>query len=351
MQMIDRPLRIAVDAMGGDLGPLEVVKGIELAARKLPAGSKVIVVGDADQIGQQVSAVAAEGVEVFMHHAPRVIGPSDRPSEAFRPDCDASVAVSAQLVRSGDAEAFVSIGNTGAAMAASLRQFGAIPGIDRPAIATVMPTLGPPTVMLDMGATVDCEPEQLLQFAVMGLVYCRTVLGRPEPRLGLLSNGEEPSKGNDLTKRAHKLLKEFVPEFVGNIEAGEAFRGRVDVVVCDGFDGNVVLKCAEGVAELVLRAMREELSRHPWTWAALLPLRPALRRLRARLDYREFGGAPLLGVNGVCIVGHGRSDAVAVSNAIRAAQRAVGNELIARIERAIEEVDRRRATANRVGVA
>lgn len=340
--MTSQGLRIAVDAMGGDHGPQEVVKGVALAAQNLPEVAHLIVVGDQAQIGRQVQALRCEQGRVSVRHTPHVIRPQDRPAEAYKPDCEASVAVAARLVREGRADACVSIGNTGAAMAAAMRHLGRVKGIDRPAIAAVVPTKQLPTVMLDMGANAECEPNQLLEFAVMGLVYCRRVLGRQNPTVALLSIGEEETKGRESTRQAHKLLKQCVPEFVGNIEAGAAFEGRVDVVVCDGFSGNVMLKCAEGVAALVLTVMNEELTRHPWMKLALLPLHPAMRRLRRRLDYREFGGAPLLGVNGVCIVGHGRSDAVAVSNAIGAAAKAAGTQLVGALEHAIADLHSRK---------
>lgn len=337
--------RIAVDAMGGDLGPAEVIAGVRMAVGHVPPETKLIVVGDTDHMDDAVSGVFGERVEIRTHHASQVIGPNDRPSDAFRSKSDASVAVAARLVKEGEADAFCSIGNTGAAMASALLHLRPIAGIDRPAITAVLPTGGAPAVMLDMGATVDCEPHQLLEFALMGLVYCRSVLGRTAPKVALLSNGEEPSKGNDSTKRAHKLLKEYLPEFVGNIEAGDAFRGRADVVVCDGFDGNVLLKGAEGVVELVLGAMRAELTRHPWMRLALLPLRGSMRRLRDRLDYRKFGGAPLLGVNGVCIIGHGRSDALAVCSVVEVAAASVGSDLVPEIRRAAQELRERRLAA------
>ncbi len=335
--------RVAVDAMGGDLGPIEVVRGVALAAPKIPAGTAITIVGDENALRDAVARLDLDRIRVTIQHASQVIGPGDRPSEAFRTKQDASVVVCARLVKEDATDAFISIGNTGAAMASAIRHLRPLDGIDRPAIAAVVPTKGAPAVMLDMGATVDCEPHQLLEFAVMGLTYCRMLLHRPNPTVAILSNGEESGKGNELTKAAHQLLREHVPEFVGNIEAGDAFRGGADVVVCDGFDGNILLKGAEGVAEMVLSAMREELTRHPWMRVALLPLRPSMRRLRQRLDYREFGGAPLLGVNGVCVIGHGRSDAVAISNAIKMAVDSVGQGLVAELRNAAQSLRERRA--------
>lgn len=337
------PVRIAVDAMGGDHGPAEVSRGVVRAAPMLPEGSELILVGDQEAIGDAIMRAHTGACRVRIHHTAEFVGPSDRPSDAVRRP-NASVSVAARLVSEGEADAFVSIGNTGAAMAAAKRYLNCIPGIDRPAIAAAIPTLTVPTVMLDMGANVDCDPHQLAEFAVMGLVYCRTILGRSEPKVALLSNGSEAGKGNALTKQAHQLLSKCIPEFVGNIEARDVFRGVADVVVCDGFDGNIMLKCAEGVAMLVLSVMKEELTRHPWMRVALLPFRPAVKRIGERLDYRGFGGAPLLGINGVCIIGHGSSDALAVSNAIKVAATSVGHDLIEAIRMAAERLRELRAS-------
>lgn len=220
-------------------------------------------------------------------------------------------------------------------MAAAVYLLRPIEGIDRPAIATPLPSLREPVVLLDAGANVDCSPHQILEFAIMGLAYARRVLGRTAPSVALLSNGEEDSKGNELTRAAHKLLRESIPAFSGNIEGREVFGGMADVVVCDGFAGNILLKTGEGVAEMVLNMVREELTRHRWMSLPLLLLQKRLRALRSRIDYREFGGAPLLGVNGVCIVGHGRSDARAIGNAIRVAAASVEQDLVQEIARDI----------------
>ena len=345
--MTTRSPRIAIDAMGGDRGPMEVVRGAETAARILGDGAQLILVGNSAELESCIQAVGRLPSSIRVQHASQTVSMTDRPSEAIRGKPDASVAVAARLVKDGEADGFISIGNTGAAMAAAFYHLRPVQGISRPAIAAVLPSMQSdrPFVMLDMGANVDGSPHHLVEFAIMGLVYCRQVLGRPKPTVALLSNGEEPTKGNDLTKRAHALLREHVPEFCGNIEAGAAFRGQADVVVCDGFDGNVLLKGAEGVVEMVLKSLREELTRHPWMRLALLPLRPAMIRLRARLDYREFGGAPLLGVNGVCIIGHGRSDYVAIANAIKVAVTSVGRDLVTEIGLAASDLRERRKSA------
>ena len=332
--MTARPLRIAVDAMGGDLGPGEVVDGVVQAATANP-GASLVLVGDQDVIRRELDRHKPPPSSVSIHHASQTIEMTDKPREAYRKKPDASVVVSARLVRDGEADAFISIGNTGAAMASAVFMLRPISGIDRPAIATPLPSLKGTVVLLDAGANVDCSPRQILEFAQMGEVYSRTVIGKSHPRVGLLSNGTEESKGNELTRLAHPLLREKVPGYVGYVEGTDVFRGHLDVVVCDGFDGNIVLKVGEGVAEMVMDMIKQELTRHQWMKIMLLPLKGAIRNLRNRIDYREFGGAPLLGVNGVCIVGHGRSDARAIANAIRVAETAVKNELVPAIRRAV----------------
>ncbi len=293
------------------------------------------MVGDQETVQRELArhTVRANAIEVV--HASQSIEMTDKPREVYRRKPDASVVVAARLVKEKRADAFISIGNTGAAMAAALFLLRPIEGIDRPALATPLPSLAGTVVLLDAGANVDCTPRQLFEFALMGQVYARQVLSKQHPTVGLLSNGEEEGKGNELTKQAHKLLKENLPGFVGNVEGMDVFRGRVDVVVCDGFDGNIAIKVGEGVAEMVLQLVKEELTRYKWMKVFLLPLRRGLRDLRNRIDYREFGGAPLLGVNGVCVIGHGRSDARAVANAIRVARTLAEGDLVGEIERAL----------------
>jgi glycerol-3-phosphate acyltransferase PlsX len=266
---------------------------------------------------------------------------TDRPTMAFKRKPDASLVVAARMVKEGKADALVTIGNTGAAMAVSLLTLGRIEGIDRPAIAALLPSVtGRTVVLLDAGATVDCDPNNLYEFALMGSVYAKHVIGIDDPRVGLLSNGEEASKGNDLVKRTHALFQQVDVDcrpfnFIGNVEGRDIFRGDVDVAVCDGFIGNVVLKTGEGVAEMIIGLLRKELSARLWMKPLVVPLRPALQRLRGRIDYAEHGGAPLLGINGVCIIGHGRSNAYAVANACRAAERAVRFDIVETIRKSI----------------
>lgn len=333
--MTTRPLRIAIDTMGGDLGPQEIVRGAVQAAQIRGDSTAFLLVGDENVIQSELARHKPLPAGICVRHASQTIEMTDKPREVYRKKPDASVVVAARLVKEGEADAFISIGHTGAAMAAAVFLLRPIPGVDRPAIATPLPSLRDTIVLLDAGANVDCVPNQLLEFAIMGQAYARHVLGKANPTVALLSNGEEESKGNELTRAAYKLLKERLPEFRGNIEGMNVFRGEVDVIVCDGFAGNIVLKVGEGVAEMVMSMVREELTRYQWMKLFLWPLRRGVRDLRNRIDYREFGGAPLLGVNGVCIVGHGRSDARAIVNAVRVAETAVQNRLVEEIERAI----------------
>jgi glycerol-3-phosphate acyltransferase PlsX len=330
-------LRIAIDAMGGDLGPAEVVRGVVQAAQLRNGSTTLIIVGDEKTIRAELAHMKSVPPDVYVRHASQTIEMTDKPREVYRRKPDASVVVAARLVKEGEADAFISIGNTGAAMAAAIFHLRPIIGIDRPAIAATLPSATGMVVLLDVGANVDCEPRQILEFALMGEIYSRKVLGVSQPKIGLLSNGEEESKGNDLTRSSHKLLRQYLPGFIGNIEGRDIFRGQADVVVCDGFNGNIVLKTGEGVAELVMGLVKEELTRYKWMRLFLLPLRKGLVDLRARLDYRAFGGAPLLGVNGVCIIGHGRSDAHAIVNAIKVAETSVTNNLVRTIELAVQE--------------
>ena len=321
-------MRIAVDAMGGDRGPQEVAQGVTDAARHSP--SHFLLVGEPSLLAPLVARSGLRNIEIVP--ASEVIEMTDQPTVAYKKKPNASVVVGARLVKEKKADALVTIGNTGAAMAVSLLTLGRIKGIDRPAIATPMPSLRGVVVLVDGGATVDCNPNNLYEFAIMGSVYAEKVLGIRSPRVGLLSNGEEAGKGNDVVKRAHALFHEMQQtgkafDFFGNVEGNDIFRGTADVIVCDGFVGNIALKSGEGVAELMLELIRTEFGA-AWMKPFVAALRPALRRVRSRIDYAEFGGAPLLGINGITIIGHGRSDARAVTNACRAAERAVQHNII-----------------------
>ncbi len=317
--------------MGADLGAGVVVSGAVAAAREL--GTAIILVGQEAEVRRHLPA--GEGV-LRVVHAPEVVAMDESPSAALRRKKNSSIRVGLELLKRGEADAFVSAGNTGAVMATALVVLGPLPGVERPAIAIVIPTKTGRAVLLDAGANVDCKPRHLHQFAIIGSVYAKAVLGATAPRVGLLSIGEEESKGNELTREAFKELEdEGAIRFIGNVEGKRLFDGDVDVVVCDGFTGNVALKISEGVAEVFVSLLREELGGNLWARAGALLMRRGLRRFKRRLDYSEYGGAPLFGVDGVCIIGHGRSSPKAIRNAIRVAGECVTKRVIDHIREGI----------------
>jgi phosphate acyltransferase len=327
-------MRIAIDAMGGDHAPARVVDGALAAARHLGIG--LALVGRSSAIEAELQRHPDRDVlDLRVVNAPDVVEMAESPAQALRRKPRASIRVAAELVASGDAAALVSAGHTGAAVMAAHGAFGMLPGVDRPALAPAVPTRTGMAVLLDAGATVSCRPPHLLQFGAMGAVYARIALGIPEPRVGLLSIGEEETKGNELTREAHRLLKASPLRFIGNIEAREIFSGTADVIVCDGFTGNVALKLSEGLVEMVEELLAEELSSTFSSQVGSLLSRRAFRRFRKRVDYSEFGGAPLMGVAGLCIVGHGRSSAKAIRNAIAMASRFASSDLLGRVEQQI----------------
>ena len=327
-------IRIAVDAMGGDHAPSAVVGGAVAAARHLAV--QIALVGPAALLEVALASHPdwrQFGIEIV--EAPDVIAMSDPPAATLRRKPLASIRVAADLVAQGAAGALVSAGHTGATVIAAYGAFGTIPGVGRPALAAAIPTRARPAVLVDAGANVECRPYHLLQFAVMGSVYARIALGVERPRVGLLSIGEEATKGNELTRDAHRLLKASTLNFVGNVEGREIYSGVADVIVCDGFTGNVVLKTSEGLVETVEALLGEELQGTFSSQVGYLLSRRAFRRFRRRVDYSEYGGAPLLGVAGLAIVGHGRSSAKAVRNAIAMAHRFAESDFIKRVEREI----------------
>ncbi len=325
---------IAVDAMGGDTAPGLVVDGALAAARHLDLG--VVLVGPASRIEAQIERRApVDPSRIRIVDAAEVVGMSESPSAALRRKPNASIRVAADLVARGEAAALFSAGHTGATVMAAHAAFGMIAGADRPALAATIPTRERPAVLLDVGASVECRPAHLLQFAVMGSVYARVAFGLERPRVGLLSIGEEETKGNELTREAHRLLKGAPIEFIGNIEARAVYSGAADVIVCDGFTGNVALKISEGLVETIEALLREELSSTVTMRVGSLLTQRAMRHFRRRVDYSEYGGAPLLGVAGITIVGHGRSSAKAVRNAVAMAWRFASGRLIQRVEREI----------------
>lgn len=328
---------IAVDAMGGDFAPRHVIDGALAAARHIDLG--VVLVGRADAVDAELARHPdVDTSRVRVMHAPDVVDMAEAPAAALRKKTGASIKVAADLVGRGEAAALVSAGHTGATVMAAYAAFGRLPGVDRPALAATIPTRGRPAVLLDVGASVECRPQHLLQFAVMGSVFARVAFGTDAPRVGLLSIGEEESKGNELTKEAHRLLKASPLAFVGNVEARRLYSGDADVVVCDGFTGNVVIKTSEGLVEMIEGLLEEELSSTLTMRMGSLLARRALRRFRRRVDYSEYGGAPLLGVAGVAIVGHGRSSPKAVRNAVAMAYRFADSRFIARVEQEIAAV-------------
>jgi glycerol-3-phosphate acyltransferase PlsX len=327
-------MRIAVDAMGGDHAPGRIVDGALAAARHLGIG--IDLVGRPDRIRAELDRHQdTSGLDVRVIDAPDVITMEEPPTQGLRRKPRASIRVAAELVAKGDAAALISAGHTGAAVVAAHSAFGMLPGVDRPALAPSVPTRDGSAVLIDAGATVECRPSYLLQFGVMGSVYARTWLGIERPRVGLLSIGEEETKGNELTREAHRLLKASRLHFVGNVEARDLFSGQADVVVCDGFTGNVALKLSEGLVEMVEELLGSELQSTFSSQVGYLLSRRAFRRFRRRVDYSEYGGAPLMGVAGLCIVCHGRSSAKAIRNAVAMATRFVSGDVLGRIEQEI----------------
>jgi phosphate acyltransferase len=327
-------MRIAIDAMGGDDGPGTIIDGALVAARHLQIG--LVLVGDRDTIERELSRhPGATALDLEILHTPESISMNESATAALRRKPRASVRLAADAVRAGNASALFSAGHTGASVMAAIGAFGRLPGVDRPALATIIPTRRQPAVLLDSGATVECRPQHLVQFAIMGVAYARVALDCRAPRVGLLSVGEEESKGNDLTREAHQLLKTAPIDFVGNVEGRHVYAGDVDVIVCDGFTGNVTLKISEGLVDAVQTLLHEELSSTFGTRVGYLLSRQAFRRFRRRVDSSEYGGAPLVGLNGLCIVGHGRSSVKAVRNGVAMAARFVSQGLIDQLSRQV----------------
>jgi glycerol-3-phosphate acyltransferase PlsX len=312
------PINIAVDAMGSDYAPYSEVEGAVQAASEYGVG--IILVGRKERVSRVLQDFSINGLPIQIQHAEEVITMSEPAATAVRKKRNSSIRVAASLVKAGRAQALVSAGNTGAVMAASKLILGSLERVDRPALAAVVPTLKGAAVILDVGANVDSKPHHLVQFAVMGHIYAKKILGIERPRIGLMSIGEEETKGNELIKEVHKALKEASLNFIGNIEGKDVYHGKADVIVCDGFTGNVALKISEGLIEVLLTILKEELTRTIATKVGALLTREAFKELKKRLDYSEYGGAPLLGVRGVSIICHGRSNANAIKNAVRVAK-------------------------------
>lgn len=330
------PIRIVVDAMGGDNGVVPNIIGAIEAARISKGKFQVILVGDTMAIKTELAAGVGEAeykeedlekYGVQMVHASQNIDMHETPTEALRNKRDSSISVGLRLQKQGKAEGFISAGNTGAVMGASLFELGRIEGVSRPAIATFMPTEHGGCIVVDAGANPDCKPHYLLEFGMMGTSFARYVFERPNPKVGLLSLGEEATKGDELTQKAHLLLAKSNLNFIGNIEGKDILKGTADVVVCDGFVGNVILKFAESVVRMFYGSIKRYVYTSIFAKLGAFLLKPALKKFAKDLDYEEYGGAPLLGVKGVCIICHGRSTAKAIKNAILVAHRCVSHQV------------------------
>ncbi len=325
-------LTIAVDAMGGDNAPKAEVEGSIRAVRALPV--RVILVGRQEVLERELAQHKDIGeLAIDIQHASEQVTMEDSAAKAVRTKRDSSIRVAARLVREGIAHGVVSAGNTGAAMATVKMVQGMLPGVDRPALASAFPTLkGTPVVVVDVGANVDCSARMLAQFAVMGDIYSRVIFRTPRPRVGLLSIGEEEHKGNELTRAATPLLKSLPIHFIGNVEGRDIYTGETDVIVCDGFIGNVALKVSEGLVDMIYQMLRQSLEATITRKIGYVLARTAFKDFKKRVDYSEYGGAPLLGVRGVCIITHGRSNANAIKNAIRVAAEFADGRINERIE-------------------
>jgi glycerol-3-phosphate acyltransferase PlsX len=324
---------IALDAMGSDRAPKPEVEGAIQAARRF--GIQVALVGPEERLRAELSRhLFARSLPISIVHASEVITMDDKAVQAVRAKRDSTMRVGLRLVREGKAHAFITAGNTGAAMATAKMVLGGLPGVDRPALVAIIPTaLRTVTALLDVGANVDCKPHNLEQFAVMGEIYFRSMFGTPRPRVGLLSIGEEESKGNELTRESFQLLKQLPLNFIGNVEGRDIYNGKVDVIVADGFVGNVALKTSEGVVNLVRATLKETLAATITRQVGFLLSRSAFSDFKKRLDHTEYGGAPLLGVKGACFSTHGSSNANAIKNAIRVASEFVERNITTNIEK------------------
>jgi glycerol-3-phosphate acyltransferase PlsX len=328
-------MRVALDAMGGDYAPAVTIEGAIETVNDFE-NIDVILVGDESAIKRDLDSKRYPPNRISIKHASQIVRVDESPTVSIRKKKDSSIKRACELVKNGEADAFVSAGHSGVIMATALLLLGTSIGVNRPAIAAIMPTLRAPFVLIDAGVNLHCRPENLLQFAIMGSTYCRVIFGRSEPKVALISIGEEDSKGNELTKEAFKLLKKANINFTGNIDGTDIFTGNADVIVCDGFTGNVVLKTSEGLADALIKMLKREVANLTAGRIGYLLLKPALRNFKKKTDYDEYGGAPLLGINGTCIISHGRSTAKAIKNAIRVASDIAENKVYETIASAIE---------------
>jgi glycerol-3-phosphate acyltransferase PlsX len=327
-------MKIALDAMGGDDAPAAIVEGAIEAVRELDV--EIILVGDDKEIKKELARHATDGLPLSIVHASQRVEMDESPSSVVRKKRDSSIWVATDLVKKSEAVAVISAGNTGASMATALFILGPIPGVERPAIATPLPTLKGTSLLIDVGANVDCKPQHLFQFGIMGHIYAKEILGIPQPKVGLLSIGEEDSKGNELTKEVFKLLKASALHFIGNVEGRDVYNGGADVIVCDGFIGNVALKISEGLSDAIIQFLKREIMSSSLGKLGYFLLKPSFSRFRKKVDYAEYGGAPLLGVDGISIICHGRSSGRAIKNAIRVAKESYDRGINRHIKEQIE---------------
>jgi phosphate acyltransferase len=331
-------ISIALDAVGGDHAPAEIVRGaVDFVRSELGEGVRVLLVGDAQVIAAELVACDADGdTRLPIVHAPQTITMEEHPMEGIRKKPESSIAICAKLVKSGEAQATLSAGNTGACMLAALLLIERLPGISRPPIASLLPLeTGRHCLLVDAGSNIDCQPSHLADFALLGSIYAERAMGIKNPTVALLSNGEEDTKGNELVKKARPLLKEIPINFVGNIESSHLFEGGVDVIVCDGFEGNILLKAAEGMGKLCISHVQRTLA-EAQTDGERAVLKSALKKLITAGDYAEYGGAPLLGINGISVIAHGRSNARAIFSGLRVASQAIRSGYVNAVKSALE---------------
>jgi glycerol-3-phosphate acyltransferase PlsX len=334
-------MKIALDAMGGDFGPPNLVAGAVMALQEYPHINKLYLVGDSAKIGSELKKHECNDSRIDIVHSTQVVEMSDTAWSAVRRKKDSSVSRAVDLVKRGQADAIVSAGHTGASVAASMIKLRTLPGIDRPGIAAVLPTEFNVFVLIDAGANIDARPEQLLQYAFMGTVYSRHVLGYKNPTVGLVSLGEEDVKGNEMTKEVFKMLKKSSLNFAGNIEGRHLFEDPVEVVVCDGFVGNVILKTCESISVAIFQWLKHELMRTRMRKVGAFLARNAFDTIKGKTNYEEYGGSPLLGVNGICIIAHGASTPLAIKNALRVAAESIEQQVNPHI---VDEIRRYKET-------
>jgi phosphate acyltransferase len=330
-------IKIAVDAMGGDRAPAVVIEGAVLAAKEL--GISLVLVGNQDLINRELAGWTYNPDLISVHHSSEVAGMGEAPIEVIRKKKNASIRVALELVKNGQAQGVVSAGNSGATMALGVVVLGKLPGVERPALGAVFPSYSSSTLLIDVGANVDCTANQLVQFALMAVPLAKYVMKRSNPRVGVLSIGEEDSKGNDLVRETADLLRKTSLNFIGNVEGRDLFSGKVDVIVCDGFVGNICLKVSEGLAETMGATLKEEIRSRIGSKVGFLLMRSAFQNYSKRFDYTEIGGVPLFGINGVVVISHGASNPKAIMNAIRSAAQAVENRFNEHVLEGLEQYE------------